>query len=363
MDVCKRIAAGLITLALWLFPITPVSADCTGTWGISDGGSYKAWLEDISMADATHGWAVGYRLDGDGNEQHRLLSWDGSGWSNATPAVLSYTSWLTSVWAIGPDDAWASGKYQDEVTSETHALALHWDGADWTQVPLPQVESPRASALWASAGDDVWIAGTRWVGDRYGAMILHYDGQDWAKVHVPNPPSKDRWLWGIHGSSPDDIWAVGSEYDLVTAEGRPLTLHWDGAEWRRVPIGPVRITHSNTTFMDVFAVSTDEAWAVGHRNNTHRLLMQRWNGTAWQNVKLPALDGYQVLEGVTMSSSGVVAVGSAGRDPLILRREGTTWIQDPLAVKGALTAITSLGGSDWAAGAIDRSSLIVTRCT
>jgi len=364
MDVLKRtIAALLIPFAL-AFPTVPVQATCSGTWEVVDDGAFSVWLQDIAVADPSHAWSVGYRLDADQNEKQRLLAWNGSAWVNQTPPIPDYTSMLMTVWAVAADDVWVAGRYQHETTYESALLAFHWDGVTWSGVPMPAAEAPRGSALWASGPNDVWLAGTEYLGTRYGGMILHYDGAAWNRVDVPNPAGQERWLWGIHGSAADDVWAVGSTHDLATHSTRPVALHWDGVDWSRVRSDRLGSTES-TSFKDVFALDADHAWAVGHKRNGSRFLMQEWNGTHWRNAPLADVEGYGSLEGVSAASSAeIYVVGQAASDPIVLRGNGSSWSPEPLPTGGlSLDSIATIGDSSWAVGRTDaHRSFAVTHC-
>ena len=69
-------------------------------------------------------------------------------------------------------------------------------------------------------------------------------------------------------------WAVG----LVAGDGQGTILHWDGAQWRRVP------APSNAFLTSVYMVSATDGWAVGYDQATNLSLIVHWNGLTWDVV-------------------------------------------------------------------------------
>ena len=78
------------------------------------------------------------------------------------------------------------------------------------------------------------------------------------------------------------------------------------------------------------ATSSTNAWAVGLTYGTSsKILIARWNGSAWKAVRSPSLRG-SALTGVAATSAGNAwAVGYTGAPghpaTLILQWNGTTW--------------------------------------
>ena len=64
---------------------------------------------------------------------------------------------------------------------------------------------------------------------------------------------------------------AAGNYSTGTGSGGPLALHW-----------------TRTGYLaDVVALSRTDSWAVGVVFNTSRMLLFRWNGTAWHQVRTP----------------------------------------------------------------------------
>jgi hypothetical protein len=324
-----KITRGLIVLALLLVPVVtpppPVGAVCPDAWVVSDDGSFSTYWEDVTIADATHGWAVGYT----NNDEMTIAAWDGSVWTDVTPTLLGPTSSaLFSTWAISPTDVWAAGSYSDTTTGTSRGLLLHWNGAVWQQETAPDGRSARPRSLWADATGDVWAAGVEFVRGRYVGMVLHRVDSVWTRMPVPRQRGHEHWLDGITGTGPKDLWAVGYNFNIATGLSRPLALHWDGVAWSRVRTPPV--PDSGTTGLsDVSALDASHAWAVGYLRNSDRILLERWDGVSWHRELWRAYRGSEALQGVVaVSSSLAYAVGYHGTHPLILRWNGTDWSPD-----------------------------------
>lgn len=143
----------------------------------------------------------------------------------------------------------------------------------------PQPQGQHVNGLFGTSPDDIWAVGS-------GGAILHYDGIGWGGV--PSPTSAP--LFGIHGSGPTDIWAVGG------AGG--TTLHYDGNAWSVVANPGMQALRA------VWSVAPTSAWAVGAAGS-----VLRFEGSAWKDVSLPTM---RPLYGVWAASADDVFVAGDG---------------------------------------------------
>jgi hypothetical protein len=155
----------------------------------------------------------------------------------------------------------------------------------------------------------------------------------------------DGWCWehplpqgnalrAVHGSGPNDVWAVGD---------RGTILHFDGAAWSPVPSGVLdRLT-------GVWAASPSEAWISG----TNGALL-RWDGAVWAPAGQPstlttadAVTGWVDTAGGAARSTVWFANGSSPA-----KVTGGTWSRDPAASPsfGILALWADATGGLWAAG-------------
>ena len=90
-------------------------------------------------------------------------------------------------------------------------------------------------------------------------------------------------LVAISAGNPTSAWAVGH-----TNKGM-LIERWDGVRWTAVQSG--LLPGLTGPYLEgVAAVDPRLAWAVGYAYNQHqqsRAIIERWNGTNWQQVPSP----------------------------------------------------------------------------
>ena len=246
-----------------------------------------------SMADV---WSVGL-----GHPQGLILHWDGTGWHRVLAENPRTRFWhLEDVVAFAHDDAWAVGVTVNNGVGAP--LVEHWDGVRWSIVASPDPPQPEEgvasaafTAIAGSSPSDVWAVGTWNVGGPSGSFdglhtfIEHWDGDRWSMVASPDAPDVARttdYVVAVSAAQPSEAWVVG----LVTkGEGfggpsdRQLLEHWDGSAWL---VTPGAVLPGRTSLSDVVALSPQEAWAVGsaRAQPDARTLIERWDGTSWRNA-------------------------------------------------------------------------------
>ncbi|MDC0709548.1 hypothetical protein POL68_13845 [Stigmatella sp. ncwal1] len=135
----------------------------------------------------------------------------------------------------------------------------------------------------------VWAAGADTLTGE--GVIIQLDGYtSW--THYPLATGA---LRAIHGTSPDDVWALG---DSVIA-------HWDGTAWTE--------THGAwlPSFRAVHALGRDLAWALGPNS------LWRWDGMKWAPMALPS--GLEKLELHALFADSRDELFIAGDGGLLLR--------------------------------------------
>ena len=194
-------------------------------------------------------------------------------------------------------------------------------------------------------------------------LIEQWNGADWCRVPSPNPSgtSEPSGLNSVSATSATDAWAVGS-FNSATGGERTLILHWDGTSWQRVASPDPSGTYKENFLIGVAAVSSSDAWAVGHYSAStgqHTMILH-WNGMSWTQAASPNPAPYGNLFGVAATSSAAWAVGSTGGVPiqtLAIRPTATGWQQafSPNPSTGTepnvLTGVAIASSSDaWAVG-------------
>jgi hypothetical protein len=287
---------------------------------------------------------------------------------------------LVSVSASGPTEAWAAGTFLTQKALD-QPLVEHFDGSTWTRVAVPQ---PAGQQVVLNAVDDLsptdaWAVGTSFHGGDTATpegrtLIEHWDGTAWSIVPSPNPATgvagDADTLNAISGTSPTDIWAVGSDLNEATHTIQLLFAHWNGTAWTTVT-SPTSPAVSAPFPSGITAISPDNVWAVGtNETGGQKTLAAHWNGTAWSIVPTPDIKGdLNLLTSVSSDSAGdvwaagyAVDPGQNFRVPYVLHWTGTAWVMTKVPNPGtkvanvggegsALNGITVLSPTDaWAVG-------------
>lgn len=315
-------------------PVEQVGTDANQLLGIS-----AAAPQDI--------WAVG-RL-GEFNPEPLTLHYDGKGWTRFPAPSPAGGTQLEDVVALGSADAWAVG-FTDPANFGK-AVALHWDGSRWRSTTVPQPKGGsgvRLLAVDALGPDDVWAVGETDAAADPQTLIEHWDGSRWrlADTSRCNPYGG---LAGITFVAADDGWAVG----------HASTCRWDGRRWTLVPSPQPRPEYFEVDYplQDVSGVASNDVWAVGGVVYDFQdyvdfgSFAEHWDGTAWQRVRNPA---GVVLNGVeAVASDDVWAVGRDDYGPVIVRWNGSSWVDIPTPEAdggGDLNGMAQAGKELWAAG-------------
>jgi hypothetical protein len=252
-------------------------------------------LSGVAAAPRSNAWAVGNYYGGpNGTIQAQLtliVRWNARKqiWVQVPSPSPAGTgngarSALNGVAALSRSDAWAVGAANSGPSGQVNTLIEHWDGGSWSVAPSP--DPSRAGCVHdellgvTAAPTATWAVG-RSCG---AALALRLAGGQWQATRTPGPSAGvSEQLASVAVTSTANAWAVGS-----IGKG-PLILHWNGAKWveTRVPI-PAGATSARLA--SVTAVSASAAWAVGQADYPHhviRLLIERWNGTKWTQVRIP----------------------------------------------------------------------------
>jgi hypothetical protein len=233
---------------------------------------------------------------------------------------------LLGVTALSPADAWAVGEVSDPGGGPS-PLVEHWDGDAWTVVPSPTTgEGAGLAAVAGISSTDVWAVGRFNVGGTSEAdgrtLVEHWDGSEWTIMPSPNAGLESRGngtLAGVFALASDDVWAVGSHYPREKQPTlQPLIEHWNGEKWKVVP-GPSESPGPWSELSDISGTGPSDLWAVGVRDvqigegGTERALILHWDGLEWTRVPTPLPAGrltpFRLQEVAALSPTNVWAVG------------------------------------------------------
>ncbi len=96
-------------------------------------------LYDLSCANASDCWAVGYWFNGSLGYITIIEHWNGARWviaSTLLPRGRDVSGYLDDISCVNASDCWAVGSYQVGVIGKQtqHGLFEHWNGARWSVV-------------------------------------------------------------------------------------------------------------------------------------------------------------------------------------------------------------------------------------
>lgn len=204
---------------------------------------------------------------------------------------------LLSVWGTAADDVWAVGADPGDGSGP---LVLHYDGASWKR---------RATG---DTGDLWWVFGFEkgpvYLSGAGGRILRFADGEFTALA----TPSQDVVVFGLWGSSPEDLWAVGG-----AAGGAQGAFAWrlQGDTWVEAEGFPAALSEGNALWK-VSGRSADDVWMVG----TDGALVH-WNGQA---LELGDAQTGESLFTVASTPDLSIAVGGFGTGS-ILENDGSGW--------------------------------------
>jgi hypothetical protein len=199
---------------------------------------------------------------------------------------------LLSVSGTASDDVWAAGALLGE-----EALVLHFDGQEWGRVDV----GAQSDLWWVHIFDDetIFMSGG-------GGTIIRGDGGNFANVSTPGPSAT---LYGIWGTDPDHMWAVGTDGT-------------NGVVWRSsaqgfdvAAVDPALL--ENAPLFKVWGRAADDVWMVGIQGQ-----ILHFDG---EQVTRVASDNTLPLTTVHGTESALYAVGGLG-GAVILGLENDAWV-------------------------------------
>jgi hypothetical protein len=319
-----------------------------------------AYINGIAARADADAWAVGSV----GQQSSKVGSlplidhWNGTAWSQATPPSFPATNGVHLGWVSSSSaaDAWAVGTInQVKHPGYFGPLTVHWNGSTWANVPDPLPLNPGTALVGVAdiSATDAYTIGNQ--GSAHG-LVEQWDGTAWTRPADQPPfpePNGDTFaqntVSAISATSASNVWIVGTY--LQTVYGNiwdPYSVHWDGTAWNLVTMPQV----NGAVFTSADAIGPANVWAVG--NSPSGPLIAHWNGTAWTITPSPAAG---TLTGITArSASDVWAVGyTTGPQTLTLHWDGTTWTTVSSPNVGSASQLTSVSTSPgaaivWAAG-------------
>ncbi len=166
---------------------------------------------------------------------------------------------------------------------------------DYTwSVDTVQIWGTYLMKMWGSSPTDVWAVGS---GSNYNEEIWHYDGKEWKTDGV--------WRgihpWCIYGFAKDDVWIAGSDGEI---------WHYDGNDWSRSLSyhKELNFKYERIYFMDIWGDRPNNVYAVGFADSIDASvgdvrfgIMMHYNGAKWSRVNIEFTKG--ILNGIKKGNS------------------------------------------------------------
>ena len=296
----------LLTLALFLPALA--AAQPFAVVPTPNNGPDDNILRGIDARTANDVWAVGdwYEPPVDvfqtGETRTLAMRWNGTAWNTVpTPNPVPGGNGLWDVAAVGPDLAWAVGH---KGGNGARPMVLRWDGSSWADYPIP----PISTGIFGGTGillamhdlgpNDIWAVGTGGSptpGVSFVAVTYHWNGSNWELTIPPFVTDFRHGLNAVHGSAPDNVWAVGS-WGETYGRYRPLVYRWDGQQWNVMPA-----PFNENPFMPLMAVQVlgpDDVWVTADRfDGQPGPVTAHWDGDSWTEYANPGGTGALVALG------------------------------------------------------------------
>lgn len=224
---------------------------------------------------------------------------------------------LLSVSGSGAEDVWAVGALLDD-----EAVVLHSDGASWRRVRV----GATADLWWVHTFDRE----TRFMAGDKGSVIRG-EGEEFRALPTPD---SNTTLYGIWGSSPDAIWAVGTD------GSNGVIWRYEGGSFEPAAVDPALL--DGVTLFKVWGRSADDVWIVGDQG-----VVLHYDGESVApvdaNIKLP-------LTTVHGTASSLYAVGGFG-GAVIAGFENGAWVDLTPDDAPAFFGVCARGDTAYAVGA------------
>jgi len=167
------------------------------------------------------------------------------------------------------------------------------------------------------------------------------------------------YFWDVSAVDASNAWAAGVRYDRDGNE-RLLVGRWNGTAWTREILG---FSPLYANMFAIEAVAIDDVWAAAtffdEADNRTEVVMLHYDGVDWSSVEAPLARSQRITDMVAFAPDDVWAVGWYLADrqfrPRILHWDGATWsvvdgVTDPVGEEH-LFAIAGTSADDiWVAG-------------
>ncbi|RKT85145.1 hypothetical protein SAMN05421805_108109 [Saccharopolyspora antimicrobica] len=262
--------------------------------------------------------------------------------------------------AVGDDAAWAFGITND-ADHQHHSLAFRRGQQGWEQVPTPDIG--RINAASVVSRDDVWA-----VGD---GTSMHWNGAEWREVPIVAQPEYSTSLSGVTAFGAEEVWNTGFGWRSDNRQTRSSVQHWDGRAWHEIALPDLGI---RSELIGISGTSPNDVWVAGAKptdlgpDGKLGGLLLHWDGERWDEQPLVEIPGMHVqLRDVhALAPDDVWAVGyqhpgNIDRRPVAAHWDGTRWSLAPVPDElGQLNDVVQVGDELRAVGySVEKSPYVL----
>ncbi len=176
-------------------------------------------------------------------------------------------------------------------------------------------------AITGSSPDDVWAVGSD--GDGSGPMLVHYDGAAWERRDL----GFNGDMWWVWQAGPDALFLVGAGGKVV--QYTPSTgEHVD------------TVLDENVTLFGVWGSGPDDVYAVGGNINVSEYGAAVWHfdGVAWTRTDIPS-DADQAVAMYKVWGRSASDVWICGANGIVLHHDGSAWTSLPTGTSTSLFTV------------------------
>lgn len=180
-------------------------------------------------------------------------------------------------------------------------------------------------SIWGESTSELFAVGGP-LSDPGEAFILHYDGAQWTRMPAP---AGSPTLWWVYGFGPTDVWAVGMD---------GVILHFDGDAWSTVE----EPTHAYTLW-GVWGASPTSVWTIGGvADGSGPSVIRHYDGTLWEDVPDIGVDRELLFKVWGTAEDNIYVVGTTD----ILHYDGSAWARTPSPTTSRLLTLRGRGPDD-----------------
>ena len=286
------------------------------TTGLYDGIWDYTIIYGIWGYSASNMYAIGYSTDG----TDIFLKNNGSNNWDAITNFPGSSFRPTAIWGISGGLMYIGGS--DGIYSLTNGATT------WNRVLTDS--STSINDIWGTGSADIWAVGEK---------IYHYGGSTWKSV-IDSVDPQNQWggLYGIHGSTADNIYSVGAQGRIFSYQGNawsplthvpqfPINAIWADSPNDSCAAGEngLLVRYDGTTWRPMSSATNNHLYGVCGWGNGHFMSVgakgsvQYFNGTGWSSVNSGTTEDLQDIWCLAPDSAFVV--GTSGT---ILNCNGTS---------------------------------------